>query len=103
MPAYMVRTNYLLSEAVELLGERVFGAEWLGGEVWASSLLPPDKVLAEKSTREERLKELRKQLAAYDVIVRAKGSSSQAQRSDAPLAWHIRPGFGGLTWAVTRP
>ena len=89
MPAHMVRKHYLLSEAVELLGERKFGAEWLGGEAWAQSLLPPDEVLAARTTKKIRLQDVREQLAAHDRIARSKGvptRGSQRWKEQVQLA-----------------
>jgi hypothetical protein len=54
----MVRVHYLLGETVELLGERKFGAQWLGGEIWASSIPSVEEARQKRAATEKELKDL---------------------------------------------
>lgn len=48
MPVSLIRKDYLLSEAFELIGQRLFGADWNGNELTAFAVPSPEQMQADR-------------------------------------------------------
>lgn len=67
MPVGLVRKDYLLNEALDLIGQRLYGHRWTGQELFARKVDPPELVKARRApieTAVETEQELIEGLAA---------------------------------------
>lgn len=61
MPVWAVRKEYLLIEAFELVGERLFGPQWDGNEAMATPVLSVAEHAARRAALAKQIAELRRQ------------------------------------------
>ncbi len=58
MPVEPIRRNYLLTEAFEIIGKRLFSDGWTGYELWARDIKPPGEIKSERAPLKDEIAKL---------------------------------------------
>lgn len=95
MPVGLVRKDYLLNEAFELIGQRLYGDAWTAQELFARKIVSPDEMMAERApfeaaidTAQRLIGRLRKEQGRVTdtrrlVEIEAEIKDASERRSDA--------------------
>jgi hypothetical protein len=104
MPASLVRTHYLLGEAVELLGRHMFGAQWRGGEAWARTIPSVEQARGQRDAKEKRLLDLETLCTSHDAIARLghnRSSKTNAERKRQAMEIEVQALRNDLATSVS--
>jgi hypothetical protein len=80
VPVSSIRKDYLLSEAVELIGRRIYGGEWSGSELYARPCPSPEELAEARKPFEGELAEADAALARIQQRIRSTLSEEETKR-----------------------